>query len=376
MNILHLTHTNPYSDNRILKEIDALTKTGLYNITCIGRESNKGGNPSNNEHIANLVALRLITDLPKWIPRAIRHTLMLIEFYVKLFIVSIKTKPNVIHCHDTLVLPIGLLIKKITKAKLVYDAHELESNKNGQTKFSSKAVLYIEKRAWPKIDHLITVSSSIIKWYEKNLGVKSNTLILNSPLFKKDNSVSTKYFHNIYNIPLDELVFVYLGGFSHGRGIDYIIEAFSKGNIESHIIFIGYGELKDYIKEFTLKYNNIHLHKPVPHEEVVTLVRNADVGLSLIENISLSDYFCLPNKLFEYSFAGLPVLASDFPDISKIVLKYKLGKVCNISSESINKAIKEFELNPPSRITDNLSELSWESQAEKLRNTYMILLNN
>ena len=43
-------------------------------------------------------------------------------------------KFEVIHCHDTLVLPIGYLLKKIKKSKLIYDAHELESNKKGQSK--------------------------------------------------------------------------------------------------------------------------------------------------------------------------------------------------------------------------------------------------
>ena len=78
-------------------------------------------------------------------------------------------------------LPIGYFIKRIKKCKLFYDAHELESNKNGQTKFMSWGTLFIEKKIWKSIDLLISVSDSIIKWYEKNLGTIENVLILNSP---------------------------------------------------------------------------------------------------------------------------------------------------------------------------------------------------
>ena len=79
------------------------------------------------------------------------------------------------------------------------------------------------------------------------------------------------------------------------------------------------------------KNSNIHLHKKVPHNQVVNLIKSADVGICIIENVSLSDYYCLPNKLFEYSFAGLRVIGSDFPEISNYILSNKLGEVCKIN---------------------------------------------
>lgn len=376
MNILHLTHSDSRSDNRILKELGALADTGLYNITCIGISSNNGASQSCHKLDAKIISLRLITNLPKWVSRPIRHFLMLTEFYIRLLREGIKVKPNIIHCHDTMVLPVGLIIKIITKAKLIYDAHELESNRNGQTKMLAKVTFFIEKKCWSKIDHFITVSNSIISWYEKEFGVKSNSLILNSPLIRKFNSVPNNYFHNLYSISTDKLVFVYLGILSSGRGIDYILDAFSQGTIESHIVFIGYGEMGSKIKEFSLKYSNIHLHDAVPHEEIVATVKNADVGLCLIENVSLSDFYCLPNKLFEYIFAGLPVLASNFPEISNLVKEHHLGNVCDVNFKSIHAEVSKMEKNHPERIASNLSELGWEKQSEKLRKAYMKLQNH
>lgn len=299
----------------------------------------------------------------------------MIELNMKLLYYALKLKPHLVHCHDTMVLPAGNLIKKFTKAKLVYDAHELESDKAGQNKILSKSTLFIEKRCWSNIDHFITVGDSIIKWYNSNLGKIPSTLILNSPYILKGHTVTNRYFHNHYNIPQDSLVFVYLGIVADGRGIDLIIEAFKDNFIKSHVVFVGYGKLVELIKRESDINNNIHYHPPVSHDKVVSLVTNADVGLCLIENVSLSDYYCLPNKLFEYTFAGLPILASDFPDITEYVEKYNLGETCSIDSESIKEAIAKIELYPLKRIDTDLSEIAWEKQAERLKALYFNLLS-
>jgi glycosyltransferase involved in cell wall biosynthesis len=270
-------------------------------------------------------------------------------------------------------LPGATLIKLITGAKLIYDAHELESDKSGQTPSLSKATIIIERFCWSSIDHLISVSSSILNWYHSNLGSKPSSLVLNSPVIKESCSTSDRYFHDLYNISYDKLVFVYLGILGHGRAIEIILEAFCKEKIKSHVVFVGYGELESKIKEFSLQNVNIHLHKPVPHEEVVSLVKNADIGLCLIENVSLSDYYCLPNKLFEYTFAGTPVLASDFPEIRKFVEQYHLGSCCTLDPSSIFNSILDMENSKPERLTDDLAELSWQNQAKKLVTAYETL---
>jgi glycosyltransferase involved in cell wall biosynthesis len=376
MNILHLTHTDTRFDNRILKEIGALSDTKLYNILCIGVASDERAAMSKSIPDAKIRTLSLITKMPKWVPRPIRHTLMFTELYLRFTVLGIRHKPKIIHCHDTMVLAIGVIIKIISKSKLIYDAHELESNKNGQSKILAKATLYIEKACWSYVDHLISVSDSIIEWYNNNLGAKKSTLILNSPLIKSSEVKKGNYFHDLYDIEPSKSVFIYLGILGRGRGIDLILEAFCDENIESHIVFVGYGEFEKKIFDIAQIENNIHLHEAVPHEDVVSLVASADVGLCLIENVSLSDYYCLPNKLFEYAFAGLPILTSDFPDITKMVHKYNLGKVCSVSSKSILSTIKEIEMKPLDRPSSDLTELGWHKQVERLIHSYDMNLNN
>ncbi|MCL1462716.1 hypothetical protein M3J57_29710, partial [Klebsiella pneumoniae] len=89
---------------------------------------------------------------------------------------------------------------------------------------------------------------------------------------------------------------------------------------------------------------------------------------------SLSDYYCLPNKLFEYAFSEVYVLASDFPDIKLLVDQYALGKCCALDEELLYKAIKEIEQTEIKKNDINLYPLSWQYQAEELLKGYNKLL--
>jgi glycosyltransferase involved in cell wall biosynthesis len=114
------------------------------------------------------------------------------------------------------------------------------------------------------------------------------------------------------------------------------------------------------------------VHDAVPHEKVVSIAKSADIGLCLIQNVCLSYYYCLPNKLFEYCFAEIPILASDFPDISQTVNKYNLGICTNLDVNEIYEAIKNLENKKelPKINADELYELSWDAQEEKLIKLY------
>jgi glycosyltransferase involved in cell wall biosynthesis len=186
---------------------------------------------------------------------------------------------------------------------------------------------------------------------------------------------NSKYFHFKYNIENDKLIFIYLGALAPGRGIEMLLEAFQGSEIKSHIVFMGFGEMKDNILEKSKVCEKVHFHEPVSHDEVVHLVKHANIGLCVLQNISLSDYYCLPNKLFEYVFSGIPVLATNFPDISNIIEEYKLGKYCNFNLQEVVESIIDLESNPIGKVTTDLYNLSWEAQAEKLRYAYEDILS-
>ena len=92
-----------------------------------------------------------------------------------------KIKPDIIHCHDAISLIPCFLLNINRKTKIIYDAHELESDKNGQSKLFKFITLFFESIMWKKINLLISVSPSIINWYKDKYGFKKSLLLLNKP---------------------------------------------------------------------------------------------------------------------------------------------------------------------------------------------------
>ena len=367
--ILHLTHTDIRSDSRIIKEMVAADKS-KYVVSGIGIELDEGGKNSDIQSY-NIITLKIFSKKLKFLPKALRHFFTLIEFFAKSFFFALKSKPDIIHCNDTLVLPVGLFVKFFTKSKLVYDAHELESDRNGLSKTLGKATLFVEKLSWKYIDALIVVSPSIEIWYKEKFGDKNSAVILNSPAFDDTFVANKKYLREFFNIPTESKIFIYIGILGPGRGIDEVLEVFKKTS-RSHLVFLGYGEYSEKLKVLEGLHDNIHVHEAVGHDKVVEIASSADGGLCLIQNVSLSDYYCLPNKLFEYAFSGVSVLASDFPDISKVVKDYGLGVCVDLTPASISNGIKKIELDNTLLKMDKekLHEISWASQEEKLIKLY------
>lgn len=379
--VLHLSHTDIRSDARILKEIEAIRSIDGIEVIGIGVLLNESEAPPRSIPDVQIEAIRLYTKILNWLPRPIRYAFNFSELTFKLLARGKKIQPNVIHCHDTLVLPAGVLLKWITKSALVYDAHELESNKSGQTNLLSGSTLVMERFSWSSVDHFITVSDKIVEWYVWKFGEKPSTLILNSPKIKKEDleslggvSVGQNYLRNKFNISDCGVIFIYLGIIGKGRGIEISLDAFSRCNPHAHLVMVGYGALVPMVKDFASQFSNIHYHEAVPHDEVVLVARNADVGLCLIENVSLSDYYCLPNKLFEYAFAGLYVLSCNFPEIRRVVDRHDLGSTCDLDSESLVSEIEKICVDGVRHEAKDLSLLSWETQALRLQETYLGLL--
>ena len=373
--VLHISHTDIQYDARIQKEILSLSENNYLQIFTIGISNANKFEKKFTGRIKNF-SIKLLSR--NFIPiKSLRYSINLLELFFKILKIGINIKPKVIHCHDTLVLFPSVLLKVLFNAKLIYDAHELESKKNMQTIILSKATLIIEKICWPYIDTLISVSDSIIKWYLSEFGFKKNLLILNAPVLKKHSlKISANNdLRKIFNINNKSLIFIYVGDFCNGRGIDYILKVFSDKKINSHIVFLGDGLLKNKISNFSQNFKNIPLHPLVSHDEVVTLIKSSDIGICFIENASLSDYYCLPNKLFEYVFAGLEILGSEMPEISSFINKNKVGKTCKLNLEDLKRKIKHYEKNKPEKIKINLGEYSWKAQSEKLENLYKELVN-
>ena len=152
--VLHISPTDIRYDGRILKEIKSLEQLKNSELLAYGINDNEG-HQYETHPISYIRTFNFFSKKINLLPRSLRYILFLLEAIIRLAIPAIKYRPNIIHCHDTLFLPIALLIKLFCNSILIYDAHELESDKAGQNKILSKSTLFIEKLAWKRIDLLI-----------------------------------------------------------------------------------------------------------------------------------------------------------------------------------------------------------------------------
>ena len=175
MVILHITHTDISRDIRILKELEALGTSfqKTAKIIGIGLKSDSGPTHATSLNGVELKAIEIPFINKKYLKGTIKHILTFLVLLFSMLFFGLKYRPQIVHCHDTMVLPVGLILKIVLRCKLIYDAHELESERNGISKIASIYTRTLEKIGWQYIDLLIAVSPSIIAWYQENYGMKT-----------------------------------------------------------------------------------------------------------------------------------------------------------------------------------------------------------
>jgi glycosyltransferase involved in cell wall biosynthesis len=172
---------------------------------------------------------------------------------------------------------------------------------------------------------------------------------------------------------------LYQGSLNVGRGLEHIIDAMQFiDNVKLKII--GDGDITEQLKERILDKGlteKIELKGRIPFEDLPAETAKADLGIALEENIGLNYYYALPNKLFDYIQAGVPVLVSSFPEMQKIVNKYEIGTVYDHKDpESLAQKISEiFKLeNRYTKWKENTfiaaKELCWENEEKVLVQVY------
>lgn len=292
---------------------------------------------------------------------------------------------KVIQCHSLEDLPIGVLLKMGRKnRKLIYDAHELETERNGLSGLNQKIAKLKERLLIHFADEVIVVSESIVDWYKRQYDLNNISLIRNMPYNEasqiETESADPNVFRKKFNIPSDSLIFLYQGAFMKGRCIELMLEVFSKLGPERQAVFMGYGSnYERLIQQYAERFQNIHYQEAVSPQEVYRYTIGADVGLCVLEAICISYYYALPNKLYEYTLAGLPIIASDFPEIARTIHEYDNGWTVPVEPDAIRRFIQGLTRADVQQKGLNSvkasSKIGWHHEEEKLLAVYRNLLS-
>ena len=370
--VISVVLNNFTNDSRVLKEAISL-QNGGYNIKVIALHEDS---LKEFDNISNIPVHRIKIVSRTWSKKRIVQIIKYFEFIYR--VVKKYRDRDIIHCNDLGTLPIGVIIKKFFNkdVKIVYDAHEYETETLHFKGFYKKIVKILEKNLIKYVDKTITVSNAIADEYVKLYNIQKPELVLNTPPFTQIEKKNI--FREQLNIEEDKNIFLYQGGLSRGRGIEILLETFkelSKDNSKNVIIFMGYGILEDKIREYSKKYKNIFYHKAVSPEILLDFTSSADFGISLIEDSCLNYRYCLPNKMFEYMMVGLPVIVSNLPEMAKIIEEYSVGVISKgYSVENLKEAIDKIMNLDRSILNDNIQKIkkvyNWEKQEKNLIKVY------
>jgi len=373
--IVTVVLNNFVNDSRVLKESASLKKAG-YDITIVAVHTE--GLPE-KEVIQDIPIHRLYLKTRRLPKKNILQFFKYLEFTFKFY--KGYKHANIIHCNDLETLPIGVFIKLFLNRniKIVYDAHEFETEQKPQQKIIIKKLLsIIEKYLIKFTDKVITVSNSIANEYVTRYHIQKPALVLNCPI--KTNVTHSDIFRQKYNLSDEVNIFLYQGGLVQHRGVNKLLEAFKTIYNETKdrknvIVFMGDGPLEEKIKSIALKYSTVFFHPAVPPELTIKYTASADFGLLFYENDCLNHFYCLPNKFFEYLMAGLPVITSNLYETRKIIEKYKIGLVAkeNTTEEILNLIhdIDKFDIDTMRNNIKKISEIyNWGKQEKILLELY------
>jgi glycosyltransferase involved in cell wall biosynthesis len=391
------------SDARVMREATALTAHG-YQVTVIAllgagttqRESRDGieiirvsrglGSRLRNATDPNSGNGKVSASfLKRVLVRAVRRLGAsplgdLIQHSIdrRMIAVALSQSPNVVHAHDLDTLAAGVKIAKQLSVPLVYDSHEMASGRNLASKGRMNQAKKLEAKLIPNANAVIMAANGYAQRAEDLYGITNSTVLLNVPDITEI-EVNGFDLRERFGIPDSHLLLVHQGVLLPNRGVDQVIEAVELCENVS-LAIIGYGMhvpfLKNLVSQRGLE-NRVHFLGAVPAGDLVSWSASADVGICTIVGNSDSYRHSMPNKLFEYAMAGLPVIASNYEGMGSFVIENDFGITCDpISISELAAAIKTLEGNPElrSRFAKNAKitshKFNWQVEQEKLLAIY------
>ena len=278
------------------------------------------------------------------------------EFNVKLFWFLLRNKSDILLSNDLDTLSANFFVSKLKKIKLVYDSHELftelpELLERPNVKF---IWLSMEKFFLKRIQFSYTVSKSIASYYKSKYGVDMS-VVSNFPHIKMINNSLTPVKKN--------KKIIYQGAVNKDRGIELMIQAMTY--IDAQLYIVGGGDLLKkmikYVEKLELKNKVIFVGK-LPFCELFEITKTADLGLSFEEDTCLAYRYSLPNKIFDYINAEIPILVSDLPEFKNIIDSHPVGFLLKSRDvESVSEQINHLL---------SIPKLNWLPALKKAKNTF------
>lgn len=302
-----------------------------------------------------------------------------LSFYIK-YIWLIKTgllssRASVYFAEDIYTLPFAFIFGKIRRAKVYYDSRELFGHLAGLKEKRTRQRFWrmVEKFFISKVDHIIVTGKMDAEFIEEKYNVDNTIILRNLPRFYKP--LVKADLHTKLGIDKSKKILLYQGVLLRGRGIEFIYDVLSK--LPNYVfLIVGGGEFEEYYKKLATGMGlieQVYFLGKVKIEDLPEITQAADVGIALVENLSLSYYYALPNKLFEYIMAEVPVIVSNLPQMKEVVEKFNVGIALQPDNKKeLLEALEKLDLDKQfyNKLKQNCKiaseELNWEKEVTGL----------
>ena len=352
-------------DQRVRKVCQSLWNEG-YDILLVGRKR-KSSDPIERPYKTK--RLKLIFE---------KGALFYAMLNIRLFLYILFKKCDAIHSNDLDTLLACRIASKLKGKPLVYDSHEYflgvpEIQDRPKVK---KVWTKIERSIFPKLKHVFTVNDSIADLYEKDYGIRPQ-VVRNIP---NKNSLPQYKSREELGLPENKKIVILQGaGINIHRGAEELLEAIAIMD-NTLLLIVGTGDVIEQLKERSKKNdlkNKVIFTGRLPYSEMMQYTQIADVGVTLDKDTNINYKFSLPNKIFDYLNAGAPVLATNLPEIKKVIESYDVGLIIHdLKPETIKNGLetiwkeKERYLSLKQNAKNASNELNWENDASKILTTY------
>ena len=368
MNV-HLSFTDVKNESRIFKAANSLIDSGIFKeIVIMGYHS---GDLEKVQLIHERIKIiRVSLPFFGFLPRHAQKALQLFFLWARFLFFCLRHRPKVVNVHALELLFVGVLVKLTLRSKLVYDAHELETERVVLSAFTKKIAKIIERSLIHFVDLTIVVGPMIEDYYRLSYGDINIITIRNCPPFSIPKNKGT--FRDNFNIAKDASIYIYSGSLNKSRNIPKLLDFFGKQSGQERVlVFMGKGPLEEQIRKANSFGQSIFYKPAVEPHLVAEAAANADFGVHLGEDICLSYRLCMPNKMFEYIMARLPILVSNLPEMARVVSTYDIGDTVNeIDNSTLLAAMKRIEAMPKNELKANLDkaafDFNWENEEKHL----------
>jgi glycosyltransferase involved in cell wall biosynthesis len=358
-------------ETRIFKTAETLRDNGVIDhVILLGRTNVRA---DMTEVYADRIDIRRMFIPSGQASRFLRMTYFGIwSFWV--FLQLVLEKPQFLNIHSATLLPFAGLQKLLSrKCRIIYDAHELETETNA---LSGPAKIYktlCEKLFLKYCHHCFVVSPMIRDWYRKKYNMDNISVLLNAPLIKETTTVGTD-LRKKFNLQADDLIIAYVGLFARGRGVDLLLNMADQDVEHFKFIFIGFGPEEARIRSHPLFEQRVFFLEPQPQARLLETLKQLDFGCAYFSPTCVSQDMALPNKFFEYLNAGVPVIVGPGRQLRQFISEYEIGFAVDneMNVATLHKQVREFLLRKkfPSEIQRFLSDYNWQNSAAQMISVY------